>query len=77
MILQKGKLLSIYMKYLQYLATQICKIKDGPSPETMKEVFIFRENENYYLRSGTNLANRNMHTVHFGTNTIANIEPKL
>ena len=69
--------MSIHSKYLQYLATEICKVKNGPSPETMKEVFIFRENENYDLRSGTNLVNKKMHTTHFGTSTIASIGPKL
>ena len=43
----------------------------------MKEVFDFQENENYDLRSGTYLANRNMHTAHFGTDTVTNLGPKL
>ena len=33
----------------------------------MKEVLIFQENENYNLRRGTHLKNRNIHTAHFGT----------
>ena len=41
----------------------------------MKEVFIFQENEHYNLRSGTHLMNRNIHTVHFGTDT--NLGPKI
>ena len=76
-MLQKDKFLSIQMKYLQYLATKICKVKNGLSPETMKEVFVFQENENYDIRSDTNLANRNIHTAHFGINTITSIGPKL
>ena len=36
----------------------------------MKEVYVFQENENYNIRRGTHLANRNMHTAHFGTGTI-------
>ena len=47
----------------------------------MKEVFISQENENYdnyHIRSGTHLANRNtVHTAHFGTDTMTNLEPKL
>ena len=42
----------------------------------MKEVFIFQENKNYDLRSGTHLANRNIHTVYFGTDAITNLGPK-
>ena len=46
-------------------------------PEIMKEVFVFQENGNYDLRSGTYLANVNMHTAHFGTDTVTNLGPKL
>ena len=52
-------------------------IKNCLSPEIMKEVFIFQENENYNLRRGTHLMNRNIHTAHFGTDTITNLGPKI
>ena len=76
-LLQKDKSVSIHMKSLQYLATEIYKVKNCLSPEIMKEVFIFQENENYNLRSGTHLTNRNIHTVHFGTDTVTNLVPKI
>ena len=41
----------------------------------MKEVFIFQENKNYNLRSGTHLKNRNTHTAHFGTSVKTNLGP--
>ena len=31
------------MKNLKYLATEIYKVKNGLSPEIMKDVFIFQE----------------------------------
>ena len=43
----------------------------------MKEVFVFQENENYNLRSSVHLANRNIHILHFGIDTIINLGPKL
>ena len=43
----------------------------------MKEIFIFQENENYSFRSGTHLTNRNIHTTHFGNDTITNLEPNI
>ena len=43
----------------------------------MKKDFVFQENENYDLRSGTVLANKNLHTEYFGTDTITNLGPKL
>ena len=61
------------MKNLQYLATEINKVKNCLASEIMKEVFIFQANQNYNLRSGTHLMNRNIHTVHFGTDTITNL----
>ena len=69
--------MSIHIKNSQYLATEIYKVKNCLSPEIMKEVFIFQENENYNLRSGTHLTNRNIHTAHFGTDTITNLGPKI
>ena len=64
------------MKYLQNLATKICKVKNDLSRNN-ERVFVFQENENCDIRSDTNLANRNIHTAHFGTNTITSIGPKL
>ena len=65
------------MKNLQYLATEIYKVKNCLSPEIIKEVFIFQENKNYNLRSGPHLTTRNIHTAHFGTDTITNLGPKI
>ena len=43
----------------------------------MNEVFNFQENERHNLRSGIHLANRNMHTGHFGTPPVSSVGPKL
>ena len=47
------------------------------SPIIMDEVFNFQENERYNLRSDIYLASRNMHTEHFGTDTISSLRPNL
>ena len=44
------------MKNLQYLATEIYKVKNCLYHEIMKDVFIFQENQNDNVRSGTHLA---------------------
>ena len=75
-LLHKGKSESIHMKNLQYLATEIYKVKYYLSPKTMKDIF-FSKNENYSFWSGTHLANRNIHAAHFGTDTITNLGPKI
>ena len=41
------------------------------------QVFNFQENESYNLRSGIYLASRNIHTVHFGTDTISSLGSEL
>ena len=75
-LLHKGKSELIHMKNLQYLATEIYKVKYYLSPKTMKDLF-FSKNENYSFWSGTHLANRNIHAAHFGTDTITNLGPKI
>ena len=76
-LLQKDKSVSVHMKHLQYLPTEIFKVKNDLSPLIMNEVLNFQENESYNLRSGTHLASWNMHTAHFGTGTIFSSGPKL
>ena len=45
----------------------------------MNNVFNFQENESYNLRSGINLASRNMHNLHthLGTATESSLRSKL
>ena len=63
-LLQKDKSVSVQMKNLQHLATEIFKVRNGLSPTIMNKVFNFQ-------------ASRNMHTAHFGTDTISSLGPKL
>ena len=76
-LLPKDNSVSVHMKNLQYLATKIFKVKSGLYPIIMDEDFNFQENESYNLRSGIHLASRNMHTAHFGTDTVSSLGPKL
>ena len=76
-LLQKDKSVSVHMKNLQYLATEIIKVKNGLSPIIMNKVFNFQENESYNLRSSLYLPSRNMHTAHFGTGTRSSLGPHL
>ena len=70
--------MSIHTKNLQYLATEIYKVKNGLSLSRNHERgFCFQENENYDLRSGTHLPNRIMHTAHFGSENLTNFVSKL
>ena len=43
----------------------------------MNVVFNFQVNKRYNLRSGIHSASRNIHTAHFGTDTVSSLGPKL
>ena len=40
-------------------------------------MLLFKENENYNLRGGVHLTNRNIPTAHFKTDTATNLRPKI
>ena len=65
-LLKCDKSTSIHMKNHQYLATELFKVKNDLSPEIMKEIFVFQENETYNLRRGNHLARKNIRTTQYG-----------
>ena len=69
-LLQKDNSVSVHMKNLQYLATEIFKVKNSLSPIIMNQVFNFQENQIYNFRSSIHLASRNTHIAHFGRHYI-------
>ena len=70
---ENDKSVTIHVRNLHYLVTEVYKVKNNISPEIMREIFHFQENENYNLRSGTHLASRNMRTTLFGKETVSNL----
>ena len=60
-------------KNLQLLATEIFKVKTNISPEIMNEIFDFSKNYAYELKCGNCLSSSNIHSTHFGIESIANI----
>ena len=65
--------MSIHIKNLQYLATELFKVRKSFSPEIMKEFFVFQENETYNLRSGNYLARKIIQTMQYGTECLLNL----
>ena len=65
------------MNNLQYLATELFKVKIGLSPEMTKEIFIFEENQGYSLRRYNLLARKNMQKTQYGTESISNWGEKI
>ena len=76
-LLKNHKSVTIHLRNLHYLVTEIYKVKNNISAEIMRDVFHFQENENYILRSGTHLAFRNMRTALFGNETASNLGTKI
>ena len=67
---------TIHQKSLQILAIEIFKVKINISPEIMNEIFDFSKIYTSELRYGNCLSRSNIHSTHFGIQSIANIAPK-
>ena len=67
-LLNRDKSMSIYIKNLQYLATELFKGKNGLSPEIMKEIFVFQESD---------LARKNIRTTQYAIEIVSNLGAKL
>ena len=74
-LLEKNKTVSIHQKNLQVLATEIFKAKLNISPEILKELsFNVR---NYNLRSQSTLKGIKTNSVHFGSESLSSLAPKI
>ena len=65
------------MRNLQHLATELFKVKNRLSPEIMKHIYVFQENETSSLRSGSYLARKNIRTTQYGTEIVSSLGAKL
>ena len=76
-LLKRDKSTLIRVKNLQQLATELFKVKNDLSPEIMKEIFAFQENETCNLRSGNHVAQKNIRTMQYGIESVSNLGAKL
>ena len=74
-LLNTDKSVTIHERNLQELAIEIFKDLNGLSPKFMEEVFSVKRNIKYCSKFIFN--SRNIRTVHYGTETISYIGPKL
>ena len=72
-LLKLDKSVSIYYRNLQYLLTEIYKVKMGLSPPIMNDILTLDENASYNLRSRVTVTRRNIRTNKFGFETITTI----
>ena len=71
-LLKLDKSVSIHYRNLQYLLTEIYKVKMGLSPQIMNDILILDENASYNLRSRVTVTRRNIRT-NKGFETISTI----
>ena len=76
-LLEKDNSVTIHTRNLQYLATEIFKIKIGISPIIMTEIFKFSDNTTHNLRSGQVLERRHNRTTNFGVESISTLGAKM
>ena len=76
-LLKNDKSVTIHLRKLHYLVTEVYKVKSNIYPEIIRDIFHFQKNEDYNLRSGTHLASRNKKTILFGKETVSNLGAKI
>ena len=76
-LIKREESTSVHVKDPKHLATELFKVKNDLSPEIMKEIFVFQENETYNLRSGNHLARKNIRTAQYGIESVSNLGTKL
>ena len=75
-LLEKDGSVSIHNRNLQFLATEMYKVKNNLSPSIIVELFEQR-NENYNLRNNNPFTVTAVRTVHHGSESISFLGPKI
>ena len=75
-LLQKDNAVTVHQRNLQVLATEIYKVKMGFAPQLVKEHFS-PNTHTYNLRSTYEFKLENVKTVHYGTESLLFLGPKM
>ena len=75
-LLTKDNSVKVYDRNLQVLVTEMFKVKISVSPVIMNEIFQIR-NCNYKTRNFSEFQSECVKTVHYGTETVSFLGPKL
>ena len=75
-LLEKNKTVSIDQRNLQTLATETYKAKNKISPEAVNSLFEFTS-KNYNLRNASILKRNRYFTVHYGSESLVSLAPKI
>ena len=69
-LLEKDDSVSIHHKNLEALAIEMFKLHTKTSPEIMQEVFLVKEQGNYYLQNQTDFVIPQVKSVNHGSESI-------
>ena len=75
-LLQKDNAVTVHKRNLQVLANEIYKVKMGLAPQVVKELFPLSTHA-YNLRSTYEFKLENVKTVHYGTESLSFLGPKV
>ena len=75
-LLEKKRTVSIHQRNLQTLTIEIYKAKNKISPEVVNSLFEFT-NKNYNLRNASILKRNRYFTVHYGSESLVSLAPKI
>ena len=76
-LLETDNSVLVHFQNVKALAIELYKVVNGFSPDIMKDVFPLNENLCYNTRNKRTLNSRNIRTVHFGSETLSHLAPKI
>ena len=76
-LLETDNSVSVHFRNVQALAIELYKVVNGFSPDIMKDVFPLNENLRYNTRNKRTFHSRDIRTVHFGSETLSHLAPKI
>ena len=76
-LLEKDSSVSIHHRNLRVLATEMFSIYNGMAPEIVTEIFPFRPQDQYNLRSWSDFTLTIVRTVNYGIESIRYLGPQI
>ena len=76
-LLETDNSVLVHFQNVKALAIELYKVVNGFSPDIMKDVFPLNENLCYNTRNKRTLNSSNIRTVHFGSETLSHLAPKI
>ena len=76
-LLETNNSVSVHFRNVQALAIELYKVVNGFSPDIMKDVFPLNENSCCNTRNKRTFHSRDIRTVHFGSETLSHLAPKI